>query len=292
MSYTAQEQSAYLGNLVEHYRFVIGATVYRYTSAPVAQTLTTGNAEQNGTYVPEAISTSEPEHSRESKSTRLQITLPRANAIAQKFRFYPPETRVRVQVFRKHVADTEIITWWRGTVREADFKGGEARLDCTPTLGQMDGLGLWAKWGVQCNLQPYSARCGVNIADFTQSLTVTAINGATITVSAHGQADGWFRAGKVIRADGARRHIREQVGNVLTLILDFEELTVGETVSVVAGDDLLHETCRTKFFADGDSGNPDGNIANFLGVFTTPTHNPFTQGGFQRAGATGFASLE
>lgn len=278
MSFSSIEQSQFLAQLVEHYHFSLpGGVEYRYTNAPTEQTLTTGDGTQNGTYTPESISTSEPEHSREYRGGNLQVNMPRTNAVALAFRQYPPEAEIRVRVYRKHVSDNEVTTWWRGSIRAVTFRETGAQLECNPTLGKNEGLGLWVKFQLYCNLEPYSARCGVDRNDFKDTLTVTAIDGNQITVSAHGHADEWYAQGYVETADGSRRHIRAHVGNDLTLILNFDTLDIGDTVNVFAGDDLTHTTCRTKFFASGDSSNPNGNIANFFGFFTMPNLNPFRQ---------------
>lgn len=280
MAFDSVEQSEYLGNLVEHFRFLVGPTEYLYTSAPTTQTLTTGTAEQNATYTATPISLTNLEHTRSHGDFVVSIKVPRDNAIAQLFRGYVPDAGVQVWVYRKHVSDTEITTWFAGEVISCEWKESEAILTCQPNVGKMSRLGLWMRWQPTCNLQVYSTRCGVDTADFTDTVTVSAVNGLTITVTGMPSvADGWYNGGYITDASGTKRHIELHVGNDLTLLLDLNGLAVSDSIDLTAGCDGHHTTCRSKFFpAGGSLVSGVGNIRNFLGFFTSPDRNIFKDG--------------
>lgn len=280
MAYNSIEISEYSGNLIEHFRFLVSSTEYLYTSAPVDQTISTGTADQNGTYTATPISLGGLEHVSDHGDFTIQITVPRDNPVADLFKAYVPDAGVQVWVYRKHTSDSEVTTWFAGDVLDCSWRDSEAVLTCQPNIGKMKRLGLWMRWQPTCNLQVYSTRCGVDPADFTDTVTVTAVDGLTITVSGMpAVADGYYNGGYVTDASGTRRHIELHVGNDLTLLLDLDGLAVSDTIDITAGCDGQHTTCRNKFFPSGGSlvvGT--GNILNFLGFFTTPDRNPFKDG--------------
>lgn len=279
MSFNSVETSEYLGNLQEYYRFLVGTTNYRFVSGAKAVTLTTGTADQNGDYAPTPISLTNLEHTRSHGDFTVSISVPRDNAIADMFRAYVPDAGVQVWVYRKHESDNEITTWFAGEVLSCEWKESEAILVCQPIIGKMSGLGLWMRWQPTCNLQVYSPRCGVDPDDFTDSVTVTAISGLTITVSGMpAVSDGYYSGGYITDANGTKRHIEMHVGDELTLLLDLNGLAVSDVIDITRGCDGQHTTCRT-FFPAGGSLVPDvGNILNHLSFFTTPNRNIFKDG--------------
>lgn len=293
MSYSSVEISEYSGNLIEHFRFLVDATEYLYTSAPVDQTLTTGTADQNGTYTATPISLSGLEHVSDHGDFTLQITVPRDNPVADLFKAYVPDAGVQVWVYRKHTSDTEITTWLAGEVLDCQWRESEAVLTVQPNIGKMKRLGLSKRWQPQCNLQVYSTRCGVDPADFTDTVTVSAISGLDVTVTGMPVvADGYYNGGYVTDASGTKRHIELHVGSVLTLLLDLDGLAVSDSLDITAGCDGQHTTCRSTFFPSGGSlvvGT--GNILNFLGFFTTPDRNIFKDGLGGSGGESGWFSF-
>lgn len=288
MAFNTVEISEFTGNLVEHFRFLAGSTEYLWTSAPADQTLSTGTADQNGTYAATPIALSNLEHVRDLGDFTLQITVPRDNAVASLFRAYVPDNGVQVWVYRKHQSDNEITTWFAGDVISCEWKESIAVLNCQPNIGKMKRLGLWMRWQPTCNLQVYSTRCGVDPDDFTEDVTITAIDGLTITVSGMPTVDDGYYNGGYVYFDGMKRHIEWHEGDELTLLLDLDDLAVSDTVAITAGCDGQHTTCREKFFpAGGSLVEGIGNIRNHLGFFTSPDRNIFKDGlGTGGAGTT------
>jgi uncharacterized phage protein (TIGR02218 family) len=280
MSFSSVEISDYSGQLIEHYRFLVGSTEYLYTSAPTSQTLTTGTTDQNKTYTPTPIALGALEHVADHGDFTIQITAPRDNPVADLFKAYVPDQGVQVWVYRKHTSDSEVTTWFAGEVLDCKWKESEAVFTCQPNIGKMKRLGLYMRWQPTCNLQVYSTRCGVDPADFTDSVTVSAISDLTITVTGMpAVADGYYNGGYITDASGTKRHIELHVGADLTLLLDLDGLAVSDVIDLTAGCDGQHTTCREKFFPSGGSFVAGtGNILNHLAFFTTPDRNIFKDG--------------
>jgi uncharacterized phage protein (TIGR02218 family) len=291
MSFNTVETSEYTGNLQEYFRFLVGATNYRYTSGAPNAVLSTGTSDQNGTYTATPISLTNLEQTRNFGDFTVSISVPRDNAIAAMFRGYVPDQGVQVWVYRKHESDDEITTWFAGEVLSCEWKESEAVLVCQPNAGKMARLGLWQRWQPTCNLQVYSTRCGVDPDDFTDSVTITDIDGLTVTVSGMPSvADGYYNGGYITDGNGTKRHIELHLGNELTLLQELDGLAVSDSISLTAGCDGQHTTCRTKFFPAGGSLVAGvGNIRNFLGFFTSPDRNIFKDGLGGSASGTGGA---
>ena len=295
MSFNAVEITAHSGIPAEYYRIELAdGTIYRYTGRPVNTTLSTGDADIDGTYTATPISLSEVEHTRDVTSLRVGVTVPRDNAVAALFQSYIPDGSVTITIYREHDSDPEVIAWMTGTIRSCDWQESTAKLIVEPTLTKVRRLGLRQRFQPICNLELYGTRCGVSRTDFDSSVTVSAVSGVNVTVTGMPVvSDGYYNGGYMQKADGSKRFITVHAGAVLTLMLPFDGLAVSDAVTIFAGCDRTQTTCRTKFFPSGGSlVAGTGNIRNFFGFFTLPGRNPFTQGGLTNAGATGFASLE
>lgn len=276
MAFNEIEISEYGGRPLEFFKFTAGGVVYRYTSGVASITLATGDSEKDGAYTAVPIALGELEHARDVGQLRVEIRVARDNPVAQLFKSAPPDSAVAVKIFKQHQGDSEVINWFSGSVLTCEKRESEAVLSCQPVVAQIARLGLRQRWQPQCNLETYSARCGVDIDDFTDSVTVAAIDGNVLTLTGlPSHPDGWYNGGYVRTSDGTRRFIESHVGDEVTLILDIEGLEVGDTLDIIAGDDHLHTTCRDKF----------DNIINFFGFFTTPGRNPWTQGGLKPGGS-------
>lgn len=272
MSFAGIETSPHSGELVQYFAFTVGATVYRWNSSARTLTLDSHN------FTPHPIALSEPEHGRDTSSMRCRISVPRDNPVALLFRQAIPDTQIPVTVTMKHTGDAEVVGAWSGTVLSCEWRESEASLLCELNLAKMKRLGLRQRFQPTCNLQLYSARCGVDRNDFKATATVSAVAGLAVTVTGlPSVADGYYTGGYVQAADGTRRFIAAHAAGVLTLLVPFESLAVSDSLDVYAGCDHAQETCRAKF----------DNIANFFGFFTLPGRNPFTQGGLVGGGRKG-----
>lgn len=110
-----------------------------------------------------------------------------------------------------------------------------------------------------------NAKCGVNLATFTHTTTISAvINRRKFTVGTT-QADGYFDYGKITFTSGSNlgysQDIRSSVGNSVELEMAFPfEIKPGDGCVLIAGCDRTRATCRDKF----------NNTENFDGEPDTP----------------------
>jgi Phage conserved hypothetical protein BR0599. len=305
MSFQSVEISDYNAKPIELYAFMIGSTPYRFTNVAKEQVITGTSVDQtiggitmsaNGTYVPAIISMSELEDTPNPEQLAADFLLTRDNPVALAFRSAPPGFVLPVMVWRKHASDPEVVKWFKGDIVSCSLQESRATINAEPPLAKAARLGNQQRYQYQCNKTTYSERCGVDVADFTFNVVIDDINGNVITLTAlpggAASVDGYFTGGYMTAPDGTVRFITMQDNLDLDLMLTFDagSIAIGNTVQITAGDDRMPETCRDKFFAAGDSGNPEGNIANFFGFFTRPARNPWKQGGLASAGATGFAN--
>jgi len=107
-------------------------------------------------------------------------------------------------------------------------------------------------------------RCGVSLAAFTSTATVTGISGrlVTLTITSNNTQD-FYALGKAEFTSGENTGLfyevkRHDVGTVTTIELWVNPtfpVLVGQTMNISAGCDKFHKTCNSKF----------ANIINFQG---------------------------
>lgn len=134
---------------------------------------------------------------------------------------------------------------------------------CRAELGAAIGTAQWA--------------CGVNLATFTVTGTVTAVaSRSQFTDSGRAEASGHFTYGLLTWTGGANNGLKMEVksfaGGVFGLFQPMPyDIANGDTYSVYAGCDKIHTTCGTKF----------NNIKNFRGEPFIPGQNEMLKYGGQ-----------
>lgn len=256
-----------VGIPVECYKFVQGATSYRYTSAD--QTIALAQVDV-GSYPPEAITRGELDFSQEDTAQNLTVTVSKSNAVAQLFRAGVPSGKVAAFIYRKHRSDPEEKVLFVGNVVACEFDGMQANLTCAPLANIFMRKVPRVVYQSQCNWALYGAGCEVVKASFKTTGTVLSIDGAAISAAAWaGQPDGWFTNGWAeIAATGERRFIVNHVGSTLYLMNAFSSLSVGASIDAYAGCDRTETACDTKF----------SNLVKHLGFKRIPTRNPYAGG--------------
>jgi len=128
LSYGSLEGSTHAGSPVELYRFALGTSVWRYTSA---QSVITRGGES---YIPAPIRRSEIEQTQEFGRAMLTIDAALTLDVAEAFIATPPDGVLSLTIFRGHLGDldNEIITWWKGRVVTVIFGNATATLRCEP----------------------------------------------------------------------------------------------------------------------------------------------------------------
>lgn len=257
---TAQGPGVVTGIPIECYKFVQGATTWRFTSSDRNQTLT------DGTFTPEPITRDAQDFSQEDTAQNVAVKVRRDNAVAQLFRSFNPPTPVTLTIYRKHRSATEETVWFVGKVMSCSFVGPEATLACAPISQAFVRRVPSVVFQSQCNWSLYSTPCGVSKASFKTTGTALSVSGAMVRATAFGaKPDGWFNNGWAELPNGERRFIVAHIGDAITLQTSIPSLVVGGTVDAYAGCDRSETTCAAKF----------SNLANHMGFPRVPTRNPY-----------------
>lgn len=121
-------------------------------------------------------------------------------------------------------------------------------------------------FGPSCDAILGDSRCGVNLASFTVSTTVSTVtDNQTFTASALTQESGWFSGGEIEWTsgsnDGLKMEVKEFVDGQVTLALPMPySIQAGDGFDIIAGCDKSKDTCRDKF----------NNLLNFRGFPDLP----------------------
>lgn len=273
MTYAAKEASAIEGSPTEFYLFTLGSEVFRYTSqsAPV----TVGGFE----FTPRPITRTNPKISEEQAGVQLTITLPASDDVPMQYLGIAPAVRMSVTIFRQHRTDTptpEFITYWKGFVSNVRFRNKQAQMTCEP-IQSLSGREIPRHdYGALCGHVLFDTGCKVIKADFSDAVTVDSISASgdelvLDSLSTARPADSTFYTGGYVeRANGDRRLILEYTfaTDTVRILLPFEGLEVGETVTARAGCAHDVDTCKDKF----------NNVINYGGFPWVPLTNPFEVG--------------
>lgn len=265
MTLDAKERSRYEGNPVELYRFAVGATVYRLTSADEdVQSSADGSSQ---TYSKHPITRKNLRLSQESTSGEIDVTLDAEHALSVLFKYESPAAPVSATIYRLHHNDGQAQVLFTGRIIGATFEPGACLLKCAPLDLRPAIPRLYFQKA--CNWALYGPGCTLDKADWKESGTILSFGGFGMRAAVFGAfASGYFEKGWVELADLTRRYIVKHVGDLVTLRSPFPTLSVGQAIDVYPGCDRLKETCRDKF----------SNLPNFSGFPDIPLKNPFTEG--------------
>jgi hypothetical protein len=273
------------------YRFETPERVYKY--ANVAHAILYDGEE----YTPLPIEHTRPTFSSDFSEARVTVTIKQDFAVALNYISHPPpyETRLYIYEITEAVPDnltnryevSSVEPYWKGKFVRTRWRDSFRKVEIhCKTLADVyfDKESNNESLNPLCRFFPGGAdgRCPVNWEDFKETVTVSAIGTDTVeplvTVTGIGQIDGWYTAGIIRAPDGDLRTINlHESGGILTLSAHFpaSTLQVGDTVDLIAGDDLTFETCAVKFGSQTEQGAAHG------GWQATPNRDP------QASGVTG-----
>lgn len=126
----------------------------------------------------------------------------------------------------------------------------------------------------ECDATLGDARCGVDLAPFTFSASITAVtSGRVFTASDFTQAVDYFTAGKATFASGANIGVSMEIKYFAAGVIELQQsmvgqILVGDTVTVIAGCNKQRPTCVTKF----------NNILNYRGFPDLPGSDALMSG--------------
>ncbi len=165
MSFDSMERSAYGGKPYELYRFVMGTTVWCYTSS---QTIKTFNGEF---YLPETISHTAVEQNTDVFSGQIEVVLPLQHVVAKGFVNSAPPAPMWLTIWKNHegIADNEAQIVRKGRVLKATHEQ-TVKLIVRPSLSSSRTKGPAPIYQGACNWHLYSSACGATINWITLSV--------------------------------------------------------------------------------------------------------------------------
>jgi hypothetical protein len=230
------------------------------------------------TYLPlSSISHSLPTFSSDPSQSRVTVRLRDSLDVVINYISHPPpsETTLRITevlattISGNQLLATEVRVHWSGKIVRVAWKDSFRAVEIGCKTRQEVHFSRETNTeslNPICRFHNGDGRCPVNIDDFKELATVSAISGdisePTITVASLAQSDNdYYKAGMVRLGDGDMRTVDRAVDGtgttrVLTLSRAFPSTSVqaGDTVEVFAGDDLTFETCSTVYAAATDNG--------------------------------------
>lgn len=280
-TYDANEISEHDAAQTFLYRFAGPLVTYHWTNAPMSVVATIDTVPTTFYHPRGGIAiANDPTESPDAGRSGLDIHVAHHNPIIRAHREFPPPGDIDVTVWRQNEVGGVVEYQWGGVVVETPIDGSVGIIRCQHVAELVSGSeGLNEKWAPACPFMTYQHPCPALLANHSTVVTVIDIDAENFTVEVSGisQVDQWFRAGVFACANGDKRFILDHTGDVLTLIQNFplSSLRIGDTATLIDGDDHLFETCSVKFGAE------TGNGAAFGGNHIQANQNPHTIGRLQ-----------
>jgi uncharacterized phage protein (TIGR02218 family) len=267
VSYAAKDLSEQDSNPVLLYKFVRGATTWRYVALP--QTFAT----YGETWTPAEISSAGIQSTGDVPKDPVTVTLPITNPMAAAFLAYAPDEVTAVTIFRTNYDDpTNKIVVFMGRVLSAPTSVATVTLTCENMGTSMRRMGLRQTYQRTCRHMLYGPGCNVDKAAHALAVNVSSVVGNVVQLS--GGVAGSYVGGNIKASDGTLRMIVGQDGpiiggvyaspvltlmrTVLALLTDYSAHPSGFTATIYPGCDKSTVTCRTKFANIGNFGGFPG----------------------------------
>lgn len=252
------------------YRFEDASQAYRYSG--VAHQVLLGDE----SYDPVSIWHTPPTFSSDPSECRTSVKMRDDLSVAMNYISHPPPWTTSLQIYEvlattvsgNSLLVTEYRNHWRGKLVRVSWQDNFRAVSIQCKTAQEIHFAreaLVESLNPLCRFHLGDGRCPVNIENFKEQATVTAIGDdvsePTIDVDSLAQVTNtYYKAGMIRLADGDMRTV-EQVETSggdrrLTLSRSFPSTSVqvGDSVDIFAGDDLTLETCSVVFGLETDSG--------------------------------------
>lgn len=250
MAYNDNELSQSNGTPRELYRFVGTYATYRYTSDTKARKWQAPDEDAEHFYFPIAMERDEiTAGTPDDDNLEATIRLPANTELATVYAFNTSPPDLALTIWRFHTLD-DVRPYWRGTITHIAIEDGIASLSSPSELGramQQDFPNFY--YQSPCNHVLYDARCGVDYAEWSDELNVTAVNSKLITLAPiPANLNGQLVGGELVLPSGERRMIVSQAGNVVEVNFPFAALNVGTLATIAAGCNYAYDgDCKLKF---------------------------------------------
>lgn len=269
MTFNSREISQAAGEPVLCFRFSMGTTIWRYTSADSRFTIdVSGDGAQP--YAPGVVKAGDIEYSEEDQQGTIEIRLQRTDAVALLSALGAPIKPIMVQIWRLHAGDSEVKPFFDGEVSAVTFEAAEAVLACQSVFEALrQRVPSWS-YQARCPWPLYSTapKCGLDRETYREAGTVISTSGRTVTATLFGtRPDGRWVTGYMELASGDVRYIVKHVGTTITLRTAFPSLPNGTAFSAFRGCKHTEDDCETEF----------NNLPNHGGCPRTPGRNPLSQ---------------
>jgi len=230
-------------------------------------------------YLPLEINHSPIDRGGEDRPGAVQVRLPTDSDIGLVLQAgdSPTPLSLRISSYDLGAVDDPAIIF-NGEIQGADIDGEICTAHAVPLQARLAvemPRGRFQRWKCRWNTyDPFT--CKVNPAAYTHVGVVTGIDGLLVSVSGTSEfsTDPNFFALGVMTKGEYKGMIERQSGDDVTLQFMIPGLVVGDTVSLLAGDDRTRETCVNKF----------NNIARYWAFGEMPVTNPHYGQGLRNNG--------
>lgn len=249
------ESSTEDGRPITLYSFVLGNRRWQYASC--AQDVMTADGR---VWKASPISDDGVKQTGESNADALTITLATNVAVGQLFMNTPPSAPVAVTILLKHEDNPGTVVVYVGEVAQASFpEPGKVVLVCETLSASMRREGLRLTWQRSCPYVLYDPlTCRATKVPIP--VTVTTVNGFSVTVSGATMLDGQYDGGFIAWADPVKGieylAIESNIGTALTIFGLTEDLYPGQQIIIHRGCARTPDACKSFNNYDNYGGHP------------------------------------
>lgn len=268
MTFDSLESSLESSEPIELYKFLLGSELFLWSNTE--DTITIGP----DTYEPETIKRSDLAIGKDERKKVVTVEVPATNVLAQRYIGTPPGQRASLSIFRLQREDVGVETAliYKGSILVVQFPEDQdiAKISLQSIEAASSRSLPRMTYMFMCNHILYDNQCKIDPALFSHVGAVSAASGNTITVSGAG-ASGLAFTGGFVKPSGFTdfRLVISQSGDILTLLLPFEQDPTGGNVTAHAGCDHNLE---------GDCSQVFANEIEFGGFAHVPNKNLFSSG--------------
>lgn len=234
---------------------------YRITSS--AFPITFGSFE----YTPVAMERAQIARTGEIGKNGMTIRLDRKNEYFRRYVAGSLTYQTNITLYTLQ-PDSSFIKAWSGVIKSVSMISKDIEIAASPISTSASRPILHRKYQTQCPHKFGGYYCGANLAPFTETGTIDAVDGTELQSTTFAtEADGWFASG-TIAIDGEVKTIIKHIGNTITILDPFYNLAAGASFSVVAGCSHDIAICDSKF----------SNELNYGGFPWIPSDDDITKG--------------
>lgn len=261
MSFFDDEKSKHDSKPIELYHFYRDTTNYYFTSSDKSVFF---NAKK---YIPASFVRTSIKQANEISRTDLKVNITTENPFYAETQVIYPKRAFNLDIYRYQPNSNEAIVIWSGTVEQATyFNILKVELLCQNISEKLRKNSLRYSYQNTCNHTQYGASCGLDIENFTESITVELLEEENIKITSNGltnQDTDYYRGG-VARHNGEIRNIKVHDVDYIVLERPFTSLVEGDIIQVSYGCKYSKAGCKLV-----------NNFENNFGFQYIPSDNPY-----------------